>query len=303
MKKTAAVILALTMIPALCACGSKAQTQTTPAPTQSAQTQTYPQLVKSGDTVKADLNGDGTAEEICLNTTDKSPDTQPAITSFKINGTELSDKIYAAGYSSNTHEDSYYAITDIDAADGKLEIAVMDYGPSDDLYTGFFRWDGKAIQYLGVVSGILPGVMQSNNADGYDVSGVTFDGKGVVHSYVRLDVLQTWFASADWKIGSDGKLAVVPQELYYPVGGKTYPVTALNDVTLYAKNDLKSETTTLKTGEKLTITATDNAQWVLAENAAGAECWLHLSEGGQSVDTPAGAVYASQAFDGLVFAD
>ena len=84
---------------------------------------------------------------------------------------------------------------------------------------------------------------------------------------------------------------------------KTYPVTALNDVTLYAKNDLKSETTTLKTGEKLTITATDNAQWVLAENAAGAECWLHLSEGGQSVDTPAGAVYASQAFDGLVFAD
>jgi hypothetical protein len=104
-------------------------------------------------------------------------------------------------------------------------------------------------------------------------------------------------------VGSNGQFAPVPQELYYPINDQTYPVTALTDVTLYSDSSVGSAKTTLRSGGKLTVIATDNAQWALCRDADGGKCWLHLTSDGQKIDTPRGTVYAGQALDGLVFAD
>lgn len=295
MKKLTAIILALVMLTALCACGSKTDPQATADP----QTVEYPLVCVSKETVKADLDGDGKEDEIYVDTTVADPNAEPRITALKINGTDFTQSLYAAGFYSNSPDEKNFVITDVDAADGRLEIALMDYGPSDDNVTDFFRWDGKAVTYIGQVSGLAYYSTQAGKT-GTDLS---FDGKGTVGAYVRLSVLQTWFAACDYRVGDDGKFAVVPQQLYYPLGNNTYPVTALKDVYVYAKNDLGSAKSVLKTGGALTITATDNAEWVLCKNADGADCWLHLASDGQMIDTPDGAHYSGDVLDGLVFAD
>lgn len=309
MKKLTSTVLALTMLAALAACGAKQSAAVTPTPAvtpaqTAAAVSAYPLLADSKSTVTADLNGDGKTDEIYADTTNAAPDGTPKITALKINGADYTDSLYnGTGFYSNNPDEARWALTDIDVSDGMLEIALMDYGPSDDDVTDFFRWDGTAVTYIGQVSGFLYTPSVKPDSPGYDVADITFAGDGTVHSYVRLSVLQTWFASCDYRLGADGRLAVVPQELYYPVGGKTYPVTAQKDVYVYAKNDLSAAKTVLKTGGTLTVTASDNAEWVLCKSAEGADCWLHLSNNGQMIDTPSGAQYSGDALDGLVFAD
>jgi hypothetical protein len=300
MKKSASLLLVLALTMTLSACGTQSAAPAASAsPSPSAAE--YPQLEASKTAVSADLNGDGKADEIYLDTANADPDGQPKITALKINGTDYTASLYdGTGFYSDNPDESHWALTDVDASDGMLEIAIMDFGPSDDDVTGFFRYDGKSVTYLGSVSGLA----FAQQADGSCVPGdLSFDGAGTVGAYLRLSVLQTWFAACDYRLGSDGKFAPVPQALYYPLKNQTYPVKALQDLTVYAENDLGSAASTLAAGGTLTVIATDNARWVLCRNASGADCWLHLSEDGQQIDTPSGAVYSGQALDGLVFAD
>lgn len=296
MKKLSALILAAAMLCSLCACGATGgQTAASPSPSQSG----YPLMKKYGETAEADLDGDGKTDEITVDTAER--DDYLVFTSVRVNGKDFTDYVNGGmGFELADLDPDGWALTDADVSDGRLEIALLDLGPSDDYTTTFLRYDGSSLVCLGRVSGLIlsPGSDRDNG-----IGDLAFDGDGTVRSYVRLSVLQTWFADCSWRVGADGKFAVVPQELYYPTGGTTYPVTALTDVSLYSKNDLGSDATILKKGGRLTIIATDNASWALCRDKNGADRWLHLTADGQKLDTPSGPLFAGQALEGLCFAD
>lgn len=286
-------VLAVTLI--LSACG-KTQIVESQAPsvdpTPTAKNE-YPLIADAGSTVKIDLNGDGKQDEV-----DFVPSEDAAtILHLSVNGNDYTESVYAQGLYSDSLESAYYCITDIDSSDNMLEIAIMDYGPSDDCITDFFRYDGTDLKYIGHVSGLIVSSYS-------DESDLTFNGDGTIGSYIRLSVLQTWYSNVNWRISKSGGFELVAQDLYYPDSSSGCDVTSLVEISVYASDDTSSEKTALPAGTALTITATDNVSWVLAETSDGKQRWIHLdSEYGQSVETPDGYVIASEVFSGLVFAD
>ena len=288
----------------LSACGKKTAAEspvpsTSPTPIVSPEVTKYPLVVKAGTTVTVDLNGDGTQDDVCYELKDDTSGMSYSgkIPQLLIDGTDCykSVSINQEIYIDNPEPD-YYCITDIDTTDKMLEIAIMDYGPSDDYMTHFFRCDGTDLKYLGFMSGMIISSFT-------DKSDLTFNGDGTISSYMRLSVLQTWWANADWKLADNG-FEVVPQELYYPMYDDGCDVTTLVEMYAYEKNSASSAKSALPKGTALKIVATDNKEWVLAKTSDGKQYWIHLdSEYGQSVETSAGYLYASEVLSGLIFAD
>ncbi|MFB0919292.1 MAG: hypothetical protein QMB62_00185 [Oscillospiraceae bacterium] len=274
------------------------------SPTPSADIK-YPLVVKAGTSVTVDLNSDGKKEEVCYDLIDDTSDTSFSgkIPRLLINGIDCynvassNQEIYI-----DNPEPAYYCITDIDTLDNMLEIALMDYGPSSDYMTHFFRYDGTGLIYYGYMSGMIISSFT-------DKSDLTFNGDGTINSYMRLSVLQTWWAEAKWKL-TDSGLEPVEQKLYYPVcptefGADPHTNVTLNiDIEVYEKNDFESAKSVLPSGTALTFIATDNKEWVLAKTSDGTECWIHLDcEYGQDVETPSGYVSSINTFSGLLIAD
>ncbi|MEA4894260.1 MAG: hypothetical protein VB064_03260 [Oscillospiraceae bacterium] len=306
-KITAIVIVSVLSLSLLfSACGKKpaaesitpsASPELTAGPSPSAVDQ-YPLIVKAGSTVTSDLNGDGKEDEVYFEPNED----RTAILSLSVNGTDFAKSLYGQELYTDNLEPSYYCITDIDASDNSLEIAIMDYGPSSDYMTYFFRYDGTGLKYIGNISGMIINSFS-------DKSDLTFNGDGTVDSYMRLSVLQTWWSAAEWWL-TDSSLELVDQDLYYPVCPSGFgedphtEVTALIDIIAYEKNSLSSPKSTLPAGTALTLVATDDKEWVQAKAADDKQCWIHLdSEYGQSVETPNGYVYSTDVFSGLLFAD
>ena len=271
---------------------SASSSSVTASPTPSAETTKYPIIVKTGDSVKVDLNGDGKKDEVRFEPTED----KYSILHLSVNGTDYAASLANQNFYSDNLE-STYCITDMDSSDNMLEIAIMDYGPSDDYITDFFRYNGTNLEYLGNVSGLIWSPYS-------DKSDLSFKGDGTIGSYVRLSVMQTWFAKADWRLSQSAGFEVIPADLYYPTSDSGCNVTALVDVYLYADKSDSSAKTVLSAGTKLTLIATDNKQWVIAKTSDGNKCWLRLdSEYGQMVDTADGYKYSSEVFSGLCIAD
>jgi len=313
MKKFVSLLLAALFVLTLAACGSaaapaptappaatSAPAEPTPAPTPAPapeaapaeETPSYPILVPMGETACADLDGDGSAEEICVSIV---PDADGwDSVQLLLNGEDRTDSIYIDGETwFDCPDTGFWAVTDVYSADNLLEIAIQDLGPSDDYYTNFFRYEGGEIYSFGGVEGLIWN-SYSNSSD------LSFDEDGFVRSYMRLDVLQTWYADVQYEIAPRGVLDVVPRE--------TYEALVPTEVTVIAplcafnsKGDTAYET--LETGTALTLTATDNFEWVLADTGRGA-VWLHLNpDNSYELETPAGYVFDTDVLDGLCMAD
>ena len=250
----------------------------------------YPLLVSDGGTVYADLDGDGKQEKICLASAKEGRDAW-LFGSFEINGHDYADEIYTLGYSGYDPDPDYYAITDIDPEDGCLEIAIQDLGPSDDFSTGFFRYDGESLSFLGTVEGVI----RYGGQDG----SVKFTEPGVIQSQLRLSVFQTWWATASWRL-ADGKLTLEEKELY----GNEYPneITALADFDAYSAQDASLTPETMKAGTKLIVLGTDNSEWVLTEGEDRAQVWLYIPQG-YYICSGGEYKYCWEVFDGLIMAD
>lgn len=264
-----------------------------------------PLIIPTGESVRVDLNGDGEKEEVCFVPYSDADNYDYEFESLTINGEEFRDKVYneTEFYNDNLDPD-FYCITDIDAYDGMLEIAIMDWGPSADYYTSFFRYDGKNLEFIGRMTGMV-------YDSGTGSSDMTFGGDGTVGSYVRLSVLQTWYAAAVWRPCGEGNFEIVHQDLYYPIqpaGNASYPglgtdVTLLKPVAAYSAADTGSERQVLAEGTELKIIATDNIQWVLVE-MDGNELWLHLdSESPFMVEVESGYELSSDVLSGLALYD
>lgn len=253
----------------------------------------YPIAVETGSTVSVDLDGNGSAEEVYYAT---DADNNGLEQILSVNGVDYITAAYDQGFSSSFPANDCYCITDIDTSDGLLEIAIMDYGPSDDYTTSFFRYDGNNVKYIGRVSDLAASTLPHAWL-------ITFNGDGTVTSTIRLSVLQTWFASASWTVPeSPGEFNVIPQTLYYCVPAYVMPVTTIAPVVAYADMDALSEKSVLPLGTVLTLTATDNESWVLAETEGGSKVWIHLGGDFGDVETENGC-FSGQALEGLCMAD
>ena len=310
MKRIISLLLCAAVLCSFSACGKKeappaetpAPPAVTPAPAPKPTPEPtptpveYPVIVPIGETAEADLDGDGTDESICVWLKDGEDGWARAC--LTVNGADFTDSLYAAdAVRLDSPDPDTWAIADISPADGLLEIAVQDWGPSSDYYTNFFRYENGELVSVGGVPGLI-----RDSASGE--SDLAFAEDGTVESYMRLRVLQTWFAPARYEI-SGGTLALVPQELYTATAPTA--VTVKSPVLAYAAPG-DDAARTLDAGTELLITGTDNAEWVQCVLSADKETqealWLRLdSEHSFKIQTPDGFVFGDTVLDGLVFAD
>ena len=237
-----------------------------------------------GERVAADLDGDGVAETVRLWLS--GDENGYPVVRLSIDGEDYTDALYALVEYFDQPDDSFWAITDVDAADGKLEIAVQDWGPSDDPVTRFFRFDGSALTDLGSVDGFL---FFTQGAGTVKVSG-----GGIVRGAMRLRVLQNWSAMVDYAVGADGKFTPKAQD-YYESTREKQMVTLLSDLYCYdAPNGTRS---VLPADTAVQLVGTDNVSWLKVLRSDGSAAWLHLDGNGYQLESPNGPVAGLSGLD------
>lgn len=295
--------------------------------------------LQAGVMYAADLDGDGQAEEFAYcglasggNTTGYIGVGISLYPTFWIDG-----QLVQSGYFQTNHytydmfdqwnhiwKDQKFYLCDIRRGDGKLELATLDPGPSGDPVTTFLRWNDKELELVGCVLDFPFAAENSNLAEEYANGIYGLDGRGNVTIRARADILQTWWIRQTWNVNRrSGKLELVqPKDglfentnaYYYReyiTGGNneykgTYP-HLLQDLPLYRKQDLNSDTLVLKAADhgvenKIYLTHTDNVHWVRVEDDAGISGWIYLENFGDLI-LPEGKKNAYHYIGGLNMAD
>ena len=222
---------------------------------------------------KADLDGDGKDDVIKFQTIDEyRNEFFLSINDVKILG--MGDNV----------EDNFY-ITDINTADGIKEIAVQEYGPSDDLATSFYYFNGKEIVFMGKIGGLA---IQDGNIKG--------DGK--LTATERSDFLQTWFYTKEYKL-SDSHLLEAEKADFYENRYKDQVLVMKKQLKLYKSPGGSDISVTLNPGDKIRMPGSDAIEWCLAENERGQQGWFAVD--GLTVREL--DMDASEVFEGLCYAD
>ncbi len=246
----------------------------------------YEREIPIGTEVKKDINGDGIEETIFFKIKDSSNNGDYNYT-FTIDGKDCSEGL-TMGF---PNMESYYLI-DLDTTDNYIEIALMDYGPSDDPMTYFYRYeDADNFKQLGSVT------------DLWSSDSCYLESNGIITANGRLSLLQTWFAPFRWKLGADGSITALEDVMYYPKAGSAQPNNILRDVMVYTSMDLSSEFKVLSQADgPVKFIATDNSNWVELQTRDESKLYLYMSDfstivsGEETMD-------ASTVFDQLFMAD
>lgn len=147
------------------------------------------------------------------------------------------------------------SVVDLDTSDAYLEIAVPEMGPSGDFATHFLWFDGAEVRTAGTVPGSRPHI----------------DGTGVVHSYARGNVLQTWFFPADYRLTPSRTLEFVERDLY-PMGT---PVTLKRELAVTADREDGPPLFTAEPGDRGLLVQTDDRDWCQIAMYDGRIGWFH----------------------------
>ncbi len=241
-----------------------------------------PELHMDSQIVKyADLNNDNIDEKIIL--TLKSSET------YKYS-LEIGDiKIDVRG---NDIEPDFN-IVDIDYKDGIKEIAISEYGPSNDEATRFYYYTGEKIINIGYISGFYGPMHQ--HSDG-SVGDIKIEGLGKVITKTRGDILHTWFYDDEY-IFSKHHYLLNKKKSLYEMGTK---VKVLQPMPLQKSQDDESEDFLLMPNDEVIIAYTDNKQWCMIITEDGQEGWFAVD----GFDTiRALNVSAAEVFSGLSYAD
>ena len=170
-------------------------------------------------------------------------------------------------YMASPVTDAFY-ITDISEMDDSLEIAILDYGPSDDPVTYFFRYDGGNLSLLGEVGG-FPFTDQTGGPNG-------FDGLGNITGRVRMDLIETTYLEGYWRLDGD---EIVYQDYYWhkllPGSGHTL----YEDLPVHLSMDDASGTTTIAANTKVYFMGSDMEEWILVRGKDGSKGYLHVKDG------------------------
>ncbi|UCH84380.1 MAG: hypothetical protein JSW50_01450, partial [Candidatus Latescibacterota bacterium] len=147
-------------------------------------------------TVRADLNGDGSQENVVFICYD--PMYGSEYDSFGYDRFVLD----IGGHftiSRGSNLDGNFRIVDIDTSDAYQEIAIPESGPSSDHRTHFYHFTGDSIVCMGTIPG---------------THDLEFDGSGIMRTNQRGNILHTWFYSAKYKLTDEHHLEQLPEMLY-----------------------------------------------------------------------------------------
>lgn len=244
---------------------------------------THP-LVADQYSLQADINQNaGGVETITL----QMLDTYQGQYILKIDDAE----IYGAG---DTIEKTFN-IVDIDASDPYREIAVSEYGPSNDDYTTFYWYDGKQIYYMGAMQGFI------GKASMYgmeDHTTIQLDHAGNIWARSRSNFIGTWFYPDDHMLDDKRRIVNIPQE-WYDMNWKDRKV--LQPVSLQKSPQDSQTVYQLQTGDHVTFVKTDNKKWVLVKTSDGKEGWLALEED-EYFRYTVGGKFIPEVFEGMPIA-
>lgn len=230
-----------------------------------AKAKTYPQSCLFGQEYSYDLDGDGKAETFELNYHEDTKNSIYNVTMI-LDGDMVIELSSDAVYYFYPNTDEYY-ITDISPHFAGLEIAVMDYGMSDDLVTHFYTFDGE-LHYLGCVGGFP--FKEYMNRDG-------FMWDGCVLGIIRTDLIHTCFSYANWYYDyQTKKLTIAEDQIFEMVPTGAHELT--KDIPVHISQDPESGTFTMK-AQPIFFLETDALEWIKIKGKDGMEGYLYITDG------------------------
>ena len=244
----------------------------------------YEQMIAQGNEIKKDLNGDGT-EEVVFYDVNYTEEEYLAVVTFQIDDKEIESTAVLE------FPNPDYYLVDLDQGDQYIEIAIQDYGPSDDPVTYFFRHleDGSTV--------LLGGITDLWSSDTSRLLN-----NNLLEGRSRLSVLQTWFAPAHWKLEGE-QLVKIEEPTYYPYESSIVDNQIMSDVAVYESRSMEAEKTVLTSEDgPVRFVATDDKNWVELETADGERYQLYLTDFSK-VESDGQEVEATSAFDALIIAD
>lgn len=219
----------------------------------------YPKEYKTTETAVEDLSGNGKSNKIQYQVTG----TQCILT---VDGESFS--VNEMVYMDDPVTDVFY-ITDILEYDNVLEIAVLDYGPSDDPVTYFFRY-GDTLVYIGQVGG-FPFAEQDNGVNG-------FHPYGGITGLTRTDLIETAYLEGYWQYDS-----ALGEIMYLDTGWNVYRPneghTLYENLPVHYRMDEESATMTIPAQTKVFFMGTDMWEWILVRGKDGKEGYIRIVDG------------------------
>lgn len=219
----------------------------------------YPMEFNVGEEYTVDLDHDNTEETIRYDITWGEYDATGVLT---INGEAYT--LADFGINQWYPEEEHFYVTNIAPYSLGVEIAIADYGPSEDLVTFFFTYDGE-LHYLGSVNGHP--MEQLNHFNGFEAN--------VVIGRVRSDLLGTTYGYGSWWYnGETTELAFQETGIY--AQEPWYSHELLVDLPVYLSNNTESATVVMEAGQTVYQMYTDGKEWVQIRDENGVEGWVHI---------------------------
>ena len=253
----------------------------------------YPKEEAVGREVSVDLTGNGRKNTILYQIKTDENDYEKALLTIDKTVYDLENDFDI--YMDSPETEKFY-ITDISPYFDGLEIAIADYGPSDDPVTHFFIYNEKTgLKKIGSVPGFP--MKQMGYQDGFVEGGVYGYGRGMtldVHEYK----VYYWYDYDNQKLvlqeGADS---------HYDLP-RTHVLTA--DLPLHYTMDEASATFTLPKGSRTFFKQCIGSEWVLVHGPDGAEGYVHYTESRDGEIFPylnEISMDAEQVFEGLLVYD
>lgn len=242
----------------------------------------YPQKQKTNSSFQADLDGDGQKEDITYKPNEDSFGGADHA-QLLINGSSFDLGTWGIYLECADTEECY--VTDISPFYDGLEVAVLDYGPSDDPVTHFFTWDGNLV-YLGSMSGFP--MKDKGGVDG-------FLG-GAVQGTIRTDLIETCYSYATWWYDYNGQTLEFQDTGWYTMvperGHRLY-----EELPVYSAMSTDASMTTIPAQEQVFFMGTDGEKWILVKGKDGTSGYVPVTDGKiDTVGKPATEVFGDLSF-------
>ena len=249
----------------------------------------YPQSCQFGKTYKYDLDGDGREEELCITYEENKENSVFDVTIGLEGYLIIPDTVYDLSrdevcyFSLNTDE---FFITDISPYHPGLEIAVMDYGMSDDLVTHFYTYDGE-FRYIGTIGGFP--FKKYMELDG-------FAWDGCVKGMTRVDLINTCFAYNNWYYDyEEKKFTTSENQMLTMVPSTDYRLKEDLEVRMEQRPD---SATKIMKAQDIFFMETDGLAWIKIKGKDGSEGYLYIIDG----KIEGTQIVPQDVIDGLFFA-
>ena len=253
----------------------------------------YPLEEKVGKKVSADLSGNGKKNTILYQVTEETYGNAKGCLTVDGIAYDLEEdfQIYM-----DVPEDEHFYITDISPFFDGLEIAIADYGPSDDPVTHFFVYDETdGLQTIGSVPGFP--MKQMGFQNGFVSGGVIGYSRCMtldVHEYT----VYYWYDYENKRLELQ-----TGDESHYDMPRVH---VLLNDLPLHYTMDPDSATFIIPSGSKVFFKECIGQNWVLVHGPNGIEGYVHYDENRADAMFPyldEMGMDADQVFDGLLVYD